>query len=85
MGSRHRNTPANHHSTNREAAATPSGDRKRIKLSAWVGIGVAIFVMVPALYRLATEPPAWPEIIFVSIGAGLIVFHLTRVIRIRRR
>jgi hypothetical protein len=38
--------------------------------------------MVPAVYRLATEPPRWADAIFVSVGVGLIIFHSVRVIRL---
>lgn len=77
--------PTNNHTTSSEPAAETPEERRRIKFSAWIGIGVAILIMVPAVYRLATEPPGWADAIFVSVGVGLIIFHSARVIRLRRR
>ncbi|MCM0618024.1 hypothetical protein MOD31_18530 [Paenarthrobacter sp. TYUT067] len=76
--------PVNDHTTSSEPAAKAAKEQKRIRFSAWIGIGLAIFIMVPALYRLATEPPRWADAIFVSVGVGLIIFHTVRVIRLRR-
>ena len=76
--------PVNDHTTSSEPAAKTSEQKRRIRFSAWLGIGLAIFIMVPAVYRLATEPPRWPDTIFVSVGVGLIIFHSVRVIRLPR-
>ena len=84
MEPEHYSRPVNEHTTSSEPAAKTWEQQKRIRFSAWLGIGLAIFIMVPAVYRLATEPPRWPDAIFVSVGVGLIVFHIVRVIRLRR-
>lgn len=84
MEPEHHSRPVNNHTTTSEPAAKTWEEQKRIRLSAWLGIGLAIFIMVPAVYRLATEPLRWPDAIFVSAGVGLIIFHTVRVIRLRR-
>jgi len=75
--------PLSDHTSSSEPAAKTWEEQKRIRRSAWLGIGLAIFIMVPAVYRLATELPRWPDAIFVSVGVGLIVFRTVRVIRLR--
>lgn len=84
MEREHYSRPVNDHTTSSEPAGKTWEEQKRIRLTAWLGIGLAIFIMVPAVYRLATEPPRWPDAIFVSVGVGLIIFHTVRVIRLRR-
>ncbi|MET3952273.1 hypothetical protein [Arthrobacter sp. UYEF36] len=76
---------ANNHASISELAATTPEEQRRIKFSALIGIGVAMFIMVPAVYRLATEPPRWADAIFASLGVGLIIFHAARVILQHRR
>jgi hypothetical protein len=84
MEPEHDSRPVNDHTTRSKPAGKTWDEQKRIRLSAWLGIGLAIFIMAPAVYRLATETPRWPDAIFVSVGVGLIVFHSVRVIRLRR-
>jgi hypothetical protein len=84
MEPEHYSRPVNDHTTSSEPASKTWEEQKRIRFSAWLGIGLAIFIMVPAVYRLATEPPRWPDAIFVSVGVGLIIFHTVRVLRLRR-
>lgn len=81
---RHSKPASNHTASSEPATGTPE-KRRRIALSAWIGIGVAIFIMVPAVYRLATEPGRWLDAVFVSVGVGLIIFHTARVIRLYGR
>ena len=73
------------HSSSSEPAAKTPEKRRRFKFSDWISIGLSVFIMVPALYRLATEAPRWPDVIFVSVGVGLIIFHSVRVIRFHTR
>ena len=77
--------PANDHTTSRDSEAKSPEEQRRIRFSAWIGIGLAALIMVPAVYRLATEPPRWADAIFVSLGMGLIIFHSARAIRLHKR
>lgn len=77
----HSRPPNNHTGSSGLVAKTPE-EQRRITFSASIGIGVAIFIMVPAVYRLATEPGRWADAIFVSVGVGLIIFHTARMIRL---
>jgi hypothetical protein len=85
MGPEQHSRPANDGTTSSEPAADTPEEQRRIRFSAWIGIGVALFTMVPAVYRLATEPPRWADAVFVSVGAGLIIFLSVRAIRLHRR
>lgn len=81
----HHIKPPDKHTNGAKHEATRTEDPTGIKPSAWIGTGVAILIMVPAVYRLSTEPPAWADIVFVSIGVALIIFHSIRVIRLYRK
>ena len=84
MEPEHHSSPPSDHTTSSEPAAKRWEEQRRIRFSAWLGIGLAIFIMVPAVYRLATEPLRWPDAIFVSVGVGLTIFHSVRILRLRR-
>tara|TARA_R100000935_G_C2693173_1_gene107324 strand:- start:232 stop:489 length:258 start_codon:yes stop_codon:yes gene_type:complete len=82
MEPEHHGKPASNHTASIETATKTPEKPRQIVLSASIGIGVAIFIMVPAVYRLATEPGRWADAIFVSVGVGLIIFHTARMIRL---
>jgi hypothetical protein len=43
-----------------------------------------LLVMVPTFYRLANHESSWWDAVFLTIGAGLIAFHMSRLVRLRR-
>lgn len=54
-----------------------------IKFTAWAASVVALLVMAPSVYRLATGTFAGWDVAFVAVGIGLITFHMVRLKRLR--
>ncbi|WP_157360905.1 hypothetical protein [Arthrobacter sp. EPSL27] len=58
-------------------------ERRSIKAGALIGIGIAVLVMVPAVYRLLAEPFRWVDAALVAAGVGLVTVHIVRLVRLR--
>lgn len=66
-------------------ASTRSRDEQvNIRFSAWASSVVALLVMAPSVYRLATGAFAGWDLAFIVVGIGLIGFHMVRLRRLRR-
>jgi len=47
-----------------------------------MGVGAAVLVMVPSLYRLLNGPFQWVDAALAAGGIGLMVFHIARLVRL---
>ncbi|MGK3649125.1 hypothetical protein [Pseudarthrobacter enclensis] len=70
-------TTGNTHSLTRD-------QQVNIKFSSWASSVAMLLVMVPTFYRLANHESSWWDAVFLTIGAGLITFHMSRLVRLRR-
>lgn len=70
----------------RQRETTPKTDdeRRSFEAGALMGVGAAVLVMIPSLYRLLNGPFQWVDAALVAGGTGLIVFHIARLVRLRR-
>lgn len=70
--------------TTGNARSLTRDQRVNIKFSAWASSVVLLLVMVPTFYRLANNESSRWDAVFLTIGAGLITFHMSRLVRLRR-
>lgn len=66
------------------AHAKSLDEQVNIKFTAWAASVVALLVMGPSIYRLATGAFAWWDLAFIAVGIALITFHMVRLRRLRR-
>ncbi|SDT53365.1 hypothetical protein SAMN04489743_3438 [Pseudarthrobacter equi] len=65
------------------AHAKSRDEQVNIRFSAWASSVVALLVMAPSIYRLATGAFAGWDLAFIAVGIGLITFHMVRLVRLR--
>jgi len=65
------------------AHAKNRDEQVNIRFSAWASSVVALLVMGPSIYRLATGAFAWWDLAFIAVGIALITFHMVRLVRLR--
>ncbi|KQQ90790.1 hypothetical protein [Arthrobacter sp. Leaf137] len=65
------------------AHAKSRDEQVNIRFSAWASSVVALLVMGPSVYRLATGAFAWWDLAFIAVGIALITFHMARLRRLR--
>ncbi len=72
-----------HRATEPRAHAKTRDEQVDIKFSAWASSVVALLVMAPPVYRIATGAFAGWDLAFIAVGIGLIAFHMVRLVRLR--
>lgn len=68
----------------RQRKPKTADERKSVKLGAILGIGIAVLVMGPAVYRLLTGPFHGVDAALVAVGVGLVAVHIVRLVGLRR-
>jgi tellurite resistance protein TehA-like permease len=59
---------------------TKSSARFGVRLQAWLGLSVAACVILPVLLRLERDGWTGVNIFFMTLGVGLIIFWVTRLV-----